>query len=172
MPRPRLMYLHKLTVRGKTYWYFRRTRESKLIRLPDDYGSPGFMRAYGAALAGEPAPEIKTRSGTLSWLVERYQESAAWERLSEATKANRKNIFNAAIRKAGDVPIAHIDADVMRKAMIAREATSFAANSFLKATRAMFVWAKKNEHVTADPTEGLRGFSTKTDGHLHGPKRK
>jgi integrase len=49
--------------------------------------------------------------------------------------------------------------------MTAREATPFAANSFLKAMRAMFSWAKRSALVSIDPTVGISNLSVKSEGH-------
>jgi integrase len=165
MPRRRLPHLRREVARGKVFWYFRRGW-GKRIRLPGEFGSREFMRAYEDALCGA-APRLEAPqpiSGTLSWLVARYQESVAWEKLSAATKSQRGNLYKAALRKAGDVPLSAIDRQTMQEAMAACKDRPFAANDFLKAMRGLFRWACKWDLIKTDPTEGVEGYPDKTDG--------
>src|SRR4029077_8191989 len=96
-PLPLPPYLHRETTRhGRTVWYVRLDR-GKRVRLHGDYGSPEFQAAYEAAIAGSPAPgsAAKFNAQSLGWLIERYRESTAWAKLSQATRQQREGILRS-----------------------------------------------------------------------------
>ena len=71
MPKPRFPYLERFATRhGKLIWYFR-VGKGPRTRLPDEYGSPAFLAAYSAALAGQNVPEAQD-SRTLGWLIHQF----------------------------------------------------------------------------------------------------
>jgi hypothetical protein len=52
MPRPRPPYLHsEFSRHGKRRWYVR-VMKGPRVRIAGEYGSPEFMAAYHAAIAG------------------------------------------------------------------------------------------------------------------------
>ena len=94
MTRPRPPYLLRETARGKTFWYVRRG-DGPRIRVRGEYGSDEFMAHYHQAISGiETAPKPKASTGTLLWLVTRYQESAAFLTLAPSTQSLRRNILS------------------------------------------------------------------------------
>ena len=105
MPRPRPPYLHRETTRhGKTAWYVR-VYPGPRVRLRAAFGTPEFNAEYQAAITGEIKPITNKRDGkpgTLAWLVARYRETAAWSKLSPATRRQRENIFEHILESAGD----------------------------------------------------------------------
>ena len=167
MPRRRPIHLHKETTRhGETVFYFRRDKSSKRIRIRGEYGSTEFLDQYRAALNGEAIPEKgKPTNGTLSWLIERYKDSAVWADFSPATKRQRDNILKQVIRNAGDSPIEKITRPVIVKMRDKRRDTPAQANHFLKVMRSLFKWAEEARLCIDNPTIGVSFASTKTDGH-------
>jgi integrase len=167
MSRPRPPYLHReITRHGAAVWYVRVGKGPRL-RIREAYGTPEFMGAYHAAVAGEaatPARKAKDGLGTLAWLIARYRDSGAWLALSPAPKRQRENFFLHVIEKAGDIPAAEIERAHIRQGIEDRRATPFAANNFLKTMRGLFRWALDAELIEVDPTEGIRGRAPKTDG--------
>ena len=82
---PRSPYLSlEVTRHGRTVWYVR--RNGKRIRLRAEFGTPEFDTEYQAAIAAEPLKAKASMQGTLSWLIARYRETAAWQQLSLATR--------------------------------------------------------------------------------------
>lgn len=52
-------FIERATTRhGRSVYYFRKGRGAR-VRLPDDYGSKEFRRAYFAALNGDPILHVK-----------------------------------------------------------------------------------------------------------------
>lgn len=166
MPRRRPPYLLREVARGKTFWYFRRNRGLR-IRIHGDYMSPEFLEYYRAALTGsltDPRKRPVAAQGSLAWLVTTYQDSSAWGRLAVATKRQRNAVYKTAIGRAGEAKLAQITRRTIETGVEDRAKTPHAANSFLKAMRALFIWAKKRQLIDVDPTENVRGFAPKTQG--------
>jgi integrase len=146
-------------------WYVRRGR-GPCIRIRGAYGSHEFEEAYLAAVAGAIAPsKRKSAAGTLLWLIERYKESSAWSKLSPATKGQRANTYRRVCKTAGEEPFSAINKKTIIAGRDRRKATPFAANDFLKTMRGLFQWAVASEFLEVDPTNGVKGFGNKTEGH-------
>jgi integrase len=129
------------------------------VRLKGEYGSPEFMAAYEAAIAGKQLPaqrREKARAGSLSWLVERYRETTAWGRLSQATRRQRDNIFLHFLKAAGGEPFAKISRAHIVAGRDRRRDTPAQARNFLDAMRGLFRWALEADHVSVDPTAGVK----------------
>lgn len=166
MPRPRPPYLCRQRTRhGAFVWYVRKGRGLR-IRIREEFGTPAFMEAYHAALAGEgnAARKPKESAGSLAWVIARYRDSSAWAALSMATKRQRENIFLRVIKAAGDVPTSAITRAKIREAIEDRKATPFAANNFLKTMRGLFRWALDSDLISEDPTLNVKPPKMKTRG--------
>ena len=167
MPKRRLPHvLREKTNRGKWVWYFR-IGKNKRTRLPDDYGTPEFLSAYHAALAGKPLPRQanKSRSGSIAWLIGRYRESSAWASLSVATRYQRERIFAGIIDKAGSEAFVGVTAKTIRNGREARQATPFMANNYLRAVKGLFAWAVEAEYLAENPAKDVKELAVKTSGH-------
>lgn len=130
------------------------------------------MPTYRAALQGKPAetraskPENKT--GSLAWLTARYMASSDWSNeISQATRKQRGAIFRAVNAKIGDKPYAAVTKAKIIDGRERRKDKPHAANNFLKAMRALFGWAVKNEHLEVDPTIGVKLLSTDNPDGFH-----
>ncbi len=166
MPRPRPPHLHtELTRHGRRVWYFRRGKGQR-IRIDHDYGTPEFMAAYEAALAGEaPAKPGRAAAGTLRWLWDRYRESAAWAGLSLATRRQRENIMRGVLETAGDKPFAKITRKTIVAGKDRRKATPAMARHFVETQRGLFRWAVEADYVPEDPTRDVKIGKARTEGH-------
>lgn len=156
MPRPRPQYLqHHTTRHGKTAWYVR-VPGGRLTRIHGEFDSPEFKDAYDAAIRGEAPRKYGStgRSGSLKWLYERYRESQAWLSLSASTRKQREAIFAHVMAAGGDEPFKAVKRKDIEASKDKRKPGS--ALHFLSAMRGLFHWAKANEHVDIDPTEGVR----------------
>lgn len=165
MPRSRPPHLHlERTRHGKGVFYVRRGKGQR-VRIRETFGSTEFDEAYLAALAGErPPTKPRADSGSLSWLIERYQDSTAWSRLSPATQSQRANIYKRVCETAGPNRFVDITKKVILAGRDRRKDTPFAANDFLKAMRALFKWALEADLIKTDPTDGVKGLGHKTIG--------
>jgi len=168
MPRPRPKHLHRQVTRhGATVWYVRIGKGPR-IRIAHPYGSVAFNEAYAAAIAGK-ATDARGRpvavEGTLRWLLERYQKSGSWKRLSVATQRQRSNIFKGVIESAGDDAVETVTRKSILRGRERRSGTPAQARHFVVAMRGLFLWAISAGHCTEDPTEGVASPRPKTDGH-------
>lgn len=157
MPRPRPPYLHReCKPDGYTYWYVR-VRKGPRVRIRAEYGTEAFTAEYNAAVSGAPAPQPKADSKSLRWLFERYKESAAWlDDLSEATKRQRINILNGVMANVGNEPFKAFTPHAIEAGKKRRERTPAQARNYLDAMRGLFRWAFKADHITFDPTAGVK----------------
>jgi len=163
MSRPHLPYLWRQRTRhGTITWYFARER-NKRVRIRGEYGSPEFMEAYQAALAGaSPTKRTKTAVHSLEWLIEQYRDSGAWNALSLATRKNRENHFRQVCNTAGDKPHGAIDRAAIIAGLDRRAKTPNQARNFLDAMKGLFKWAKEKSHRPDDPTERISNPKRKT----------
>lgn len=156
------------TRHGKIVYCFRRY-PGKRIRLPD-IDHPDFDEAYGRALADQSINDAKPRAtahpeGSLTWLIERYKESAAWQvSIGSATRKQRDNIFKDVIRRSGDPNYTDIDTQAIERGVESRSGTPAQANCFLKAMRGLFKWAVKGGYVETNPASGVDPIRYKSSG--------
>lgn len=166
MPRPRKPYIQKETTRhGKVVWYFRRGKEAR-IRLPWAFGSAEFNKAYDAALTGTPVAEVtKATKTTLRWLVNQYYQSARYDKYQPNTKRNQRLALEEVCEHAKNFPYREITPADIKRGLMRREKTPRMAEIYLVVMRALFEFAKDNEWVTRNPTDGIKTKSVKTDGY-------
>lgn len=167
MPRKLPLHVVRETTRhGTVKFYFRRFKGAR-IRLPNDLQSEEFRLAYEAACAGRKlsvAEVARTPHTSLRWLIDRYKESAAWRKYSDATRKQQDNFFAGVLKNSGNAAFADIDKKAIELAMDERSDRPALANNFYKALRGLFAWAVKNDHVKVDPTAGVETFKYKTEG--------
>jgi integrase len=158
MSRPRPPHLQRETTRhGKTVWYFRKD-DGPRTRIKGEYGSDEFKAAYEAAAAGSVAPDIRRKpsAASMAWLIERYRETSAWHDLARATRRQRENIFKGVIAAIGNEAFSDVDKASITASRDSRSETPAQARNFLDAMRGLFRWAVEAQHVTIDPTEGVK----------------
>lgn len=161
MPRPRPPHLHRETTRhGKTVWYVR-VGKGPRVRIRAAFGSDDFEAEYQAAIAGRPRRGKEPGVGSLSWLIARYRETAAWSGLSPATRRQHDNIFVHVIESAGAQSFSRITRATIEAGCERRAATPAQARKFLDTMRGLFRWAAKAQIVRADPTFGVKNFPQK-----------
>jgi Integrase len=164
---------------GVLRFYFRRRGQRK-VRLPGVPGSDEFNEAYYRALNGEveekPAgPKLSTK-GTLRWLCEQYFQSAEYRRLDQRTRHVRKLIIEhmwaEPIRPGSkkifeDMPLTAINAKAVRTLRDRKADTPEAANSRVKALRAVFSWAcmPDVELLAGNPARDVAFFAQQGDGY-------
>lgn len=162
MPRKRPPYLLREETRhGTVTWYVRKGVGPR-IRIRGVYGTPDFMEAYTAAVAGAPVPTSKrSASGSLEWLIARYRETGGWLALAAATRRQRENIFKHVIEKSGREPFRDIDRAAIVAGRERRAATPAQSRNFLDAMRGLFRWALEAGMVEIDPTAGVKNIVRK-----------
>lgn len=150
---------------GNYVWYFRRPGQIR-TRLPSEYNSPAYVKAYNAAFAGmlvvqpigSPAPH------TLAWLIHQYRQSAPFKALRPSTQRMRSSILKRLVDSSGKQPFTAIKRHHLQAAMDAKADTPFAANNGLKALRKLFEWAVSAGHIENNPCVNVRPIKASTDG--------
>jgi integrase len=163
--RRRRYEIHERNRHGKYVWYFRRPGAQR-VRLPDDYNSPAYIKAYNAAFAGEliVQPVGRPARHTLAWLIHQYRQSGHFKALRPATRRVRDSIFARLVETSGTQPFAAIKRQHIQDAMDAKGNTPFAANGGLKALRKLFEWAVAAGHIDHSPCDGVKLIAAKSDG--------
>ena len=172
MPRPRPPYLQRHKTRhGKQAWYVRVSDEAgkrKAIRVKGEYGTPQFMAAYKAALAGQPAlpssPYDRASPGTVKWLIDRYRDSQTWQAYSSDTRRQREFIFLQIVAKAGNEALRNVTRGAIARGRDERAKTPAQARHYMEAVRGLFSWALDAQLVAFDPSTGLKDPPRKKGG--------
>jgi hypothetical protein len=143
-------------------------RRKARIRAP--FGTDEFIAAYNAAVsdhvtAPRQAGEAKARS--FRHLCVLYYGSATFKRLDKGTQSWRRRALDAMCEKHADKPAARMEARHVRALRDERSDQLGAANTRLKALKALFAWAceEKPEIAPQNPTVGVRKIKYATDGH-------
>lgn len=152
------------TRHGKVIFYYRRGK-GKRIRLPNPNDN-GYEAAYQAARNGSQKAPIDTPSKrSISWLIKQYMHSSAFSEYSVTTRKQRSYIYKEIEEKAGFQPYSSITKKTILNGKENRMHTPNQARMFLDAMRGLFLWAFDNEHVSYDPTKGIKNPKrTNSDG--------
>lgn len=164
MPRQRPPHLQREITRHATSVWYVRVGKGPRVRIRATYGTPEFNAEYAAAVAGKPIAPTGPANGTLHWLWDRYRETGKWTALSLATRRQRENIIKHVLAASGHEPFRSITKAHLTAGRDRRSKTPAQARNFLDAMRGIFRWALEADHVTIDPTAGI-----KNPGRKKGP---
>ena len=162
MPRPLPPKLHKQTTRhGETVWYVRAHHHGPRVRIRAEFDSEAFWIEYRAALTGAGAQPKAKAAGSLGWLWERYRASAAWRKLSPATRRVRENAMAPILAESKDRPAAKVrkvDLEATRDKIQAQHQARVVMDCF----RGMYRWAviALADQFKDDPTAGIKNPKT------------
>lgn len=155
MPRKLDKYVYaERTRHGKLVFYFRQGK-GKRIRLPAP-NEPEYEAAYEAARSGsEVTKPKKYHKKTIGWLISQYMNSGSYAEYSPTTRKQFGYIYKGVVESFGDEPYLSVTKGTIQRGKENRMHTPHQARMFLDAMRALFRWAKTNDHVSNDPTEGI-----------------
>lgn len=164
MPRPRYQYAQRQVTRhGNVVWYFR-IGDGPRTRLPGEYGSKEFVEAWKALIAGQSIEQAAPAKHTLQWLVDKYQQSAAFKGLKQSTQTARSNILKAVCKTGGKMLVSQITRSTIAAGRDRRADTPHAAVNFMKVMGYLFEWAVDAGYAKENPVRGVKRPKTKTDG--------
>lgn len=164
---------------GVLRFYFRK-RGQKKTRLPGLPGSDEFNEAYYKALEGtiddQPVGPKLSVKNSFRWLCEQYFQGAEYLRLDQRTRHVRKLIIEhmwaeplraGTNRKFEDMPTTAMSAKAVRVLRDRKVDTPEAANSRVKALRAIFAWACQSdvELMLTNPARDVAFFKQRGDGY-------
>jgi integrase len=159
---------------GNVRVYFRRKGASK-ARLRAAPGTPEFDAEYQALYCGtapaatgfRPTARIAV-GGSMRWLVEQYYDSAAFRGLDPETRKVRRRILDSICLRAGSFAYATMRSRDVAKLRDEKAETPEAANSRVKALRAVFGWACQPVYglATKNPAREVAYLKSRNpDGH-------
>jgi integrase len=155
---------------GNQRVYFRKAGAAK-VRLLEKPGSEAFLEEYRRAAMGglcrTDAGAARPAGGSLAWLILRYFQSAEFKRLHRTTQRVRRLILGHIAHADGEKPYHLLHTRHVRRMRDLRSDKPEAANSYLKALRAVFKWATSPgvDLATENPVEKVAYFAPKTSGY-------
>jgi integrase len=170
MTRIKLGYIQEFRDQhGRLRRYFRRPGY-KRVPLPGAPGSEEFMAAYQAAMVGQALrPEIgasRTKPGTVNAAVVGYFNSMAFRSLSASTQATYRGILKGFRAEHGDKRVAMLERRHVDRIIAGEANTPAAANNLLRMLKTLMQWTVAEGMRRDDPTIGLKGIKTRSDGFL------
>jgi len=166
-------FVRNMTTRhGKPIRYLR-INGKNICRLPSaDYWSREFVDAYEAALEsyrlGKPVTSTigaeRTRPGSIAALVVAYYQSAEFLTLAASTRTTYRGIIERFRVEHGDRPVASLERQHVKAIIAKRVETPAAASNLLRMIRILLRFAVDEGWRKDDPTVGVKGIKSKTDG--------
>lgn len=157
----RLRYLvEDLDRHGNVRRYVRMPGKAK-VRIRGIPGTEEFMAAYHAAIAvasDSRRQAQEARRGSFRHLCQLYYASVTFKSLDPSTQSWRRRALDSMCEKKGGNPVALMQARHVRDLRDERSDSPGAANTRLKALKALFAWACEEEPDLAphNPTIGVR----------------
>ena len=153
-------------------WYLRfRKRGFKTYYFKHKPGTPEFRAELDACRSGAIAEVEKTpigksreRAGSLSALIALYYQTAAFTGLAESSRKTYRAVLENLREAHGDKPVAGIERKHVKAIIGGMHETPQAANKLLSKLKILMALAVDEEWRKDDPTQGVKGFSRKTDG--------
>lgn len=158
-----LPHVRRKVAKGNVYFYFdtgqRVNGRPVLQRLPH-ITDRTFGTFYAAKLAARNRVQPVNTSMTVAKMIDLYQRSPAFAKLSESTQRVYNMYLVVLDRDFGPSPAGALErADVMAMLDEYGDRTG-AANMLLSVTTAVFAWGRMREHVANKPTEGIGAHDT------------
>ena len=151
--------------RGKPRWYLRKPG-LKRVPLPGLAWSPEFMAAYEAAMAGEKIEPGKSaiKPGSIADLITLYYQTAAFTRLSDATRQTYRGILERFRAEYGEHPVVRLEDHHITAILDKKAATPAAANNLRRMLRAVMKLAKKRKMIKVNPMTEVEPIRYKVKG--------
>ncbi len=151
--------------RGKPRWYLRRPG-LKRAPLPGLPWSPEFMAAYEAAMAGAKIEPGKSaiKPGSIADLITLYYQTAAFTRLSDATRQTYRGILERFRAEYGEHPVARLGDEHITAILDKKADTPAAANNLRRMLRAIMKLAKKRKMIKVNPMTEVDPIRYKVKG--------
>ena len=121
------------------------------VRIRAPFGTDEFIAAYNAAVSDHvtaPPQARAAKAGSFRHPCVLYYASATFKRLDTATQSWRRRALDSMCENHADKPVARIEARHVRALRDERSDQPGAANTRLKALKALFAWALRGEAGT------------------------
>src|SRR5215472_2238633 len=164
----RLKYLVEDVDRHGNVRCYVRIRGRRKTRIRGVPFSDEFMVQYREALASRPEAPRQARAvarGSFRYLCQRYYGSPTFQSLDRSTQAWRRRALDKICETEADKPVALMLPRHVRRLRDELKATPGAANTRLKALRALFSWATEEDEAPHDPTNAVKKIRYVENGH-------
>lgn len=165
-----LPYLIKKNPRGKPYYYVRIASGEPHFSIKGVPGSKEFIASYQDAIPKalkEQAFREVQRFNThkIGWLVEQYQESAAFAELAKYTQRNKRHSLKIITEEFGRFPYNRLQKSHVTGHMEKLSDTPSMANRFLYDFRGLIEWAIDRGYIKENVTNFIKALTYKTQPH-------
>jgi integrase len=155
--------------------YFQRHRRGRKVRIRAARDTPEFHAEY-ARLLSQHQPAAVPRgpvAGTWRWLCVEYIKGSAYRQLDPIFQRTRKGILEhtwdepvrpGAAMTFATVPVGELTTKALRILRDRKQGLPEAGNNRVKAIRAVFKWAVREELVAVNPARDLELIKTKGGG--------
>ena len=154
---PRLLHVRHVKARGRWYSYFNTGRKvdgkAVYVRLPD-WGTTGFHDSY-ASLLGHRAKKPQ-RALTITGLIQRYEQSPQWQRLSKGSQRVYANSLRKVREALGEAPITEVERQDVKMALAQYVEGNASKAMFAKVLSALYVFAIDEDLAKTNPAAGFK----------------
>lgn len=145
--------LNKVSSKGKTYYYHRKTQ----TRIKFTFGTAAFLEEVERLDRLLEKNAGDTSVGTLGHLIRQYRSSPEFQALAPRTKTDYQKVFDF-LQPLHTCPISQIDAKFIlgiRDKAFRKHKTRF-ANYVLQVLRLLFSWGVPRGLASSNPARGLQ----------------
>ena len=165
-----LPYLATKNPRGKIYYYVQIASGEPYIPIEGSPGSPQFMASYQTGviqgLKQRAYTEVKTfNKHKIGWLIEQYEDSAAFNELSKWTKRNKRQSTKVICSVFGQMRYCDLQKQHVTGQMEAMKHTPSMANRFMYDFRALINWAIDQGFVKENILQFIKALAYKQQPH-------
>jgi integrase len=146
-----LKHVHRYRDRHGKERIYVRVPGRKAVAIREQPGTAAFLAAYQAAVAKTDIVVTTGAPGSFAWLLQRYYGSGEYRELSARTKHVRRLILDKLMVEHGEKPFARLEPRHIRNWRDAKAGKPEAANSIVKALRAVFRWAAEAQIAERNP---------------------
>lgn len=153
-----LPFIQAYTDRHGTRRYYFRRKGYPRSALSGHPGSPAFVRAYQAALSGEPrvAPSNSIAAGTFKALCHEYENSAEFSSLGDLTRREMGYVIKKLQAEHSSKPVAMLQRKHILRWRDELRAKPGAANKMIRVVKALMVFALERGYVSANHAQGVK----------------
>jgi hypothetical protein len=137
------------------------------VRIRSAPGTESFLDEYRAAIAGTVSAGRKRAApeGSFRHAVEQYYSSKIFQKLDVGTRAWQRRYLDLICTKNGHLRLQAIQRKHVQKFVDAKADTPHAANMLLKAMRALFRWAIRQDLMQHNPARDAEAIRFSSEGH-------
>jgi integrase len=154
-------YLHKITKKGRTYYYFRRGARRAPLPPP---GTVGFHAAYEAAL-NAPIPQPRAEAGSFAALAASWYRSHSFRGLAPSSQATYRRLLERFLTDFGSLQFNTVRPKHLNQILERGQATPAQMNALLNVLRKVLKHAVKMEWIEENPASLVERLGYKKQPH-------